>query len=199
MTNSDTVPTPFEHAIRELEHAVSALSLTDDVANQSALFYEDVFANELYNGRQREVTLAGVLFLACREKDTVVTPSSLAEHFGITQRELLSTSRYLSRRLNINRKPVDWRVYVDWLCDELDTDESYREVSYQIAQCAVSANELSGRSPRSFAAGAVYAAGQLSSTRNRFTQEQVSNLSDLSKVTIRKTYKDQLQSYRERQ
>jgi len=80
---------------------------------------------------------------------------------------------------------------------ELDEDkEQVETLSEKILQIVSENSDFSiGKSPRSIAASAIYSAGTLVNDV-KITQEEVSDISNVSKVTIRNTYQKQLEIYR---
>lgn len=196
MTDTDAAVSPLDTAIERLKSTSTALSLDRTVTETAIRIYTTVFEDELYHGRKRQDTLSGVLFIACRECDAAVTPESISNVLGVSQESVLSTARYLVRELDIvSSRPIQWSVYVDYACSELDVSREFIQTAYDIAEQSVAKNIHSGRSPRSFAAGAVYAAGQISDTRTRYTQDQISGILNVSTTAIRDTYHAQLDSY----
>jgi transcription initiation factor TFIIB len=96
------------------------------------------------------------------------------------------------RELGLEIKPADPESYVPRFASDLDlSDESERRAR----ELLVNAREtgiLSGKSPVGLAAAAVYAAALL--TNEKVTQSEVSDVANISEVTIRNRYKELLEA-----
>ena len=105
--------------------------------------------------------------------------------------ELTRTYRYVVRELGLEVAPADPESYIPRFASELDlSDESEREAR-RLIEGARTTGILSGKSPVGIAAAAIYAAALLSN--ERVTQSEVSEVANVSEVTIRNRYKELLE------
>jgi transcription initiation factor TFIIB len=122
-------------------------------------------------------------------------PRSLDEVAGVSRvekSEIARTYRYVVRELGLEVAPADPESYVPRFVSELGLSE---EVDIRARQLLVNAKKQgvhSGKSPVGLAAAAVYAAALL--TNERTTQSAVSEVADISEVTIRNRYHELLEA-----
>jgi transcription initiation factor TFIIB len=105
--------------------------------------------------------------------------------------ELTRTYRYVVRELNLEVKPADPEQYVPRFASSLDLSEEVERRARMLLDRAREGGVHSGKSPVGLAAAAVYAASLL--TNEKVTQNQVSEVADISEVTIRNRYKELLE------
>lgn len=179
-----------------VDDACDALSLSDEVRETAKVLYQRVYDEDLYHGRTLETVLAGTVYIACRAAGYATNPSEVAQSIGRTTREdVLSTSRHLMKRLDIQLQPIEPEPYVDELVDKLELSDELRHKALDIIKVCRDSGMHSGKSPTGFAAGAIYAASTL--TGESVTQDAISAASDVSTVTIRNRYQRQLTYYEE--
>ena len=111
--------------------------------------------------------------------------------------EIKRTYRYVVRELDVQVPPTDPIEYVGRIVSELDCSGDTTRQARQLIEAATAQGVHSGKSPVGIAASAVYAAGKLCG--ENITQDDVSEVADVSNVTIRNRYREVLKAYEERQ
>jgi transcription initiation factor TFIIB len=106
--------------------------------------------------------------------------------------ELTRTYRYVVRELGLEVQPADPESYVPRFVSRLDLPEEVERLARELLGSAKDAGITSGKSPVGLAASAVYAAALLSN--RKVTQSEVSEVADISEVTIRNRYKELLEA-----
>jgi transcription initiation factor TFIIB len=106
--------------------------------------------------------------------------------------EFKRTYRYLVRELNLPVKPANPRSFVRRLASSLDLDDETERRANELLRNAEGTGVFNGKSPVGLAAAAIYAAGQL--TGDSRTQDEVSEVAEVSNVTIRNRYKELLEA-----
>jgi transcription initiation factor TFIIB len=108
----------------------------------------------------------------------------------IDAEEFKRTYRYVVRELDLAVEPADPEKYVARFASTLGvTDETERRTR-ELLRDGKDAQVHVGKSPVGLAAAAIYAAARLSN--ERLTQSEVSEVSDISEVTIRTRYQELL-------
>jgi transcription initiation factor TFIIB len=182
----------LKQALGEIDRMASALGLPENVRETASVIYRRALDEDLLPGRSIEGVSTASLYAAARQAGT---PRSLDEITGVSRvekDEIARTYRYVVRELGLEIKPADPESYVPRFASDLDlSDESERRAR----ELLVNAREtgiLSGKSPVGLAAAAVYAAALL--TNEKVTQSEVSDVANISEVTIRNRYKELLEA-----
>tara|TARA_B110000014_G_C19795387_1_gene413230 strand:- start:309 stop:608 length:300 start_codon:yes stop_codon:yes gene_type:complete len=89
-------------------------------------------------------------------------------------------------------QPADPVSYLPRFTSELNLSEEAERRARELLQAAKKDGLHSGKSPVGLAAAAIYAAALL--TNEKVTQSEVSEVTDVSEVTIRNRYKELLES-----
>lgn len=101
------------------------------------------------------------------------------------------TYRYIIRELGLEVAPAKPESYVPRFCSEFSLPDETERRARELIEGARDGGILSGKSPIGIAAAAVYAASLLRD--HEVTQSQVSEVADISEVTIRNRYKELLE------
>ena len=180
----------LKQALGEIDRMASALGLPDNVRETASVIYRRALSENLLPGRSIEGVATAALYAAARQ---VGNPRSLDEFTAVSRvekMELTRTYRYVIRELGLRVQPADPTSYVPRFVSRLDLSEESERRARELLDDAASAGITSGKSPVGLAAAAVYAAALLSN--EKVTQSQVSDVADISEVTIRNRYKELL-------
>ena len=133
-----------------------------------------------------------MLYAAARQAGTPRSIDEVANVSRIDDQEFKRTYRYIVRELGLEVKPADPESYVGRFASELDISDEAERRARELLQNAKDEGVHSGKSPVGLAAAAVYAAPLL--TNEQITQREVSEVADISEVTIRNRYKELLEA-----
>ncbi|OYR64744.1 transcription initiation factor IIB [Halorubrum ezzemoulense] len=180
----------LKQALGEIDRMASALGLPDNVRETASVIYRRALDEDLLPGRSIEGVATASLYAAARQ---VGNPRSLDEFTTVSRvekMELTRTYRYVIRELGLRVQPADPTSYVPRFVSRLGLSEETERRARELLDDAANAGITSGKSPVGLAAAAVYAAALLSN--EKVTQSQVSEVADISEVTIRNRYKELL-------
>ena len=125
--------------------------------------------------------------------DAVETPSiEITEVSRVEKSEIARTYRYVVRELGLEVKPADPESYVPRFASDLELSDEAENRARKLLRNAKEQGVHSGKSPVGLAAAAVYAASLL--TNEKTTQAAVSEVADISEVTIRNRYHELLEA-----
>jgi transcription initiation factor TFIIB len=96
------------------------------------------------------------------------------------------------RELNLEIKPADPESYVPRFVSDLDLSDEVERRARELLSTAKQEGVHSGKSPVGLAAAAVYAASLLAN--EKVTQSAVSEVANISEVTIRNRYHELLEA-----
>ncbi len=182
----------LKQALGEIERMASALGLPENVRETASVIYRRALDENLLPGRSIEGVATAALYTAARQAGF---PRSLdeVEHVSRVDRmELTRTYRYIIRELNLEVKPADPESYIPRFVSDLDLSDEVERRGRELIEAARNDGILSGKSPVGLAAAAVYASALL--CNEKVTQNDVSEVAEISEVTIRNRYKELLEA-----
>ena len=182
----------LKQALGEIDRMASALGLPDNVRETASVIYRRALSENLLPGRSIEGVATASLYAAARQAGN---PRSLDEFTAVSRVDKMEhtrTYRYVVRELGLEVQPADPESYVPRFVSRLDLPEEVERLARELLGGAKDSGITSGKSPVGLAASAVYAAALLSN--RKVTQSQVSDVADISEVTIRNRYKELLEA-----
>ncbi len=182
----------LKQALGEIDRMASALGLPKSVRETASVIYRRALDENLLPGRSIEGVSTASVYAAARQAGV---PRSLDEVAGVSRvekSEIARTYRYVVRELGLEVKPADPESYVPRFASELELSEESENRARELLRNAKEQGVHSGKSPVGLAAAAVYAASLL--TNEKTTQAAVSEVADISEVTIRNRYHELLEA-----
>ncbi|MEF8808690.1 transcription initiation factor IIB [Natronomonas sp.] len=182
----------LKQALGEIDRMASALGLPDNVRETASVIYRRALDENLLPGRSIEGVSTSSVYAAARQAGV---PRSLDEVAGVSRvekSEIARTYRYVVRELGLEVQPADPESYVPRFASDLDLSDEAENRARKLLQNAKEQGVHSGKSPVGLAAAAVYAASLL--TNEKTTQAAVSEVADISEVTIRNRYHELLEA-----
>jgi transcription initiation factor TFIIB len=182
----------LKQALGEIERMASALGLPQNIRETASVIYRRALQADLLPGRSIEGVATAALYAAARQANAPRSLDEVAMVSRVDRSEIARTYRYIVRELKLEIEPADPESYVPRFISELGLSE---EVGYHARELLTSAKEAgihSGKSPVGLAAAAVYAGSLLAN--ERVTQDAVSDVANISEVTIRNRYHELLEA-----
>ncbi len=180
----------LKQALGEIDRMASALGLPKSVRETASVIYRRALEEDLLPGRSIEGVATSALYAAARQAGTPRSLDEMSRVSRVERMELTRTYRYIIRELSLEVKPADPKSYVPRFISDLDLSDESERRARQLLDAASETGAISGKSPVGLAAAAVYAAALL--TNEKVTQSEVSEVADISEVTIRNRYKELL-------
>ena len=182
----------LKQALGEIDRMASALGLPENVRETASVIYRRALDEDLLPGRSIEGVATAALYAAARQAGTPRSLDEIERVSRVDKMELTRTYRYVVRELKLEVEPADPTQYVPRFASDLDLSDEAERQARELLESAKRAAIHSGKSPVGLAAAAVYAAALL--TNEKVTQNQVSEVADVSEVTIRNRYKELLEA-----
>jgi len=182
----------LKQALGEIDRMASALGLPETVRETASVIYRRALQEDLLPGRSIEGVSTASLYAAARQAGTPRSLDEIASVSRVEKMELTRTYRYVVRQLGLEVQPADPVSYLPRFTSELDLSEEAERRARDLLEAAKGQGVHSGKSPVGLAAAAIYAAALL--TNEKVTQSQVSDVTDVSEVTIRNRYKELLEA-----
>jgi transcription initiation factor TFIIB len=182
----------LKQALGEIDRMASALGLPENVRETASVIYRRALSEDLLPGRSIEGVATAALYAAARQAGTPRSLDEIATVSRVEKMELTRTYRYVVRELKLEVKPADPEQYVPRFASDLDLSEESSRQARELLRASREQGVHSGKSPVGLAAAAVYAAALL--TNETVTQSEVSEVANISEVTIRNRYKELLEA-----
>ena len=182
----------LKQALGEIDRMASALGLPDNVRETASVIYRRALDEDLLPGRSIEGVATSALYAAARQANTPRSLDEMAVVSRIDKMELTRTYRYVVRELSLEIQPANPESYVPRFVSDLELSDGTERRARELIDAARDRGVLSGKSPVGIAAAAVYAAALL--TNEKVTQNEVSDVANISEVTIRNRYKELLEA-----
>ncbi|WP_318569493.1 transcription initiation factor IIB [Salinigranum marinum] len=180
----------LKQALGEIDRMASALGLPETVRETASVIYRRALGEDLLPGRSIEGVATASLYAAARQAGTPRSLDELEVVSRVDKMELTRTYRYIVRELKLEIEPADPEQYVPRFASDLGLSDEAERRARELLRNAKGEGLHSGKSPVGLAAAAVYAAALL--TNEKVTQSQVSEVANISEVTIRNRYKELL-------
>ncbi len=185
----------LKQALGEIDRMSSAVGLPDNVRETASVIYRRALNEDLLPGRSIEGVATSCVYASARMAGVPRSLDEIADVSRVEKSEIARTYRYVVRELSLEVKPADPEQYVPRFASSLDLSEESEMRAKQLLKNAKEQGVHSGKSPVGLAAAAVYAAALL--TNEKTTQAAVSEVADISEVTIRNRYHELLEAEEE--
>jgi transcription initiation factor TFIIB len=182
----------LKQALGEIDRMSSALGLPENVRETASVIYRRALADDLLPGRSIEGVATAAVYAAARQAGVPRSLDEVEMVSRVEKMELTRTYRYVIRELGLEVKPADPESYIPRFASDLELTEEAERRARDLVRSARDAGILSGKSPVGIAAAAIYAAALL--TNQKVTQSEVSDVANISEVTIRNRYKELLEA-----
>jgi transcription initiation factor TFIIB len=181
----------LKQALGEIERMGSALGLGESVRETASVVYRRALEEGLLPGRSIEGVASSAVYVAARKAGTPRTIDEVVRVSRIDAEEFKRTYRYVVRELDLAVEPADPEKYIARFASDLEVRDETERRARELLRDGKEAEVHVGKSPVGLAAAAIYAAAQL--TNDPVTQSEVSEVSDMSEVTIRTRYQELLE------
>ncbi|SFS47349.1 transcription initiation factor IIB [Halostagnicola kamekurae] len=182
----------LKQALGEIDRMASAIGLPENVRETASVIYRRALEEDLLPGRSIEGVATASLYAAARQAGTPRSLDEISAVSRVEKMELTRTYRYIIRELGLEVQPADPEQYVPRFASGLDLSEETERMARELLDAAREEGVHSGKSPVGLAAASVYAAALL--TNEKVTQNEVSEVANISEVTIRNRYKELLEA-----
>jgi len=182
--------------INWLEAELDVADATGDLAKSLSDQYRDQRGD--FVGTALELVAASCLYCAVKVTEVPLDPTDFVEADDtiVTRKGLLRRSKDIASTVGLDPSVFfESDQYVDRYCDALDVSAAVNERAHEIIEITEDDGLSSGKSPSGWATAAVYN-GCLDVGEKR-TQKELSDVANVSEVTIRNRYQEQRAVLRE--
>ncbi|MFC6724593.1 transcription initiation factor IIB family protein [Halobium palmae] len=182
----------LQFALSEVDRMASAMGVPRSVREVASVIYRRALNEDLIRGRSIEGVATACLYAACRKEGIPRSLEEIADVSRVQRKEIGRTYRYVAQELGLEMRPVDPKQYVPRFASELGLSEEVQNKANHIIETTAEKGLLSGKSPTGFAAAAIYAASLLCNEKK--TQREVADVAQVTEVTIRNRYQEQIEA-----
>ena len=183
----------LKHALGEIDRMASALGIPASTRETASVLYRRAIEEDLLAGRSIEGMATAALYAATRQTGVPRSVDELATVSRVDRLEVTRTYRYLIRELELPMEPPDPVEYVARYASGLSVTDETERLARELLETGKRAGVHSGKHPVGLAAAAIYAAARL--TNESIPQSEISEVADVSKVTIRNRYQELLEAH----
>ncbi|CAK8673640.1 transcription initiation factor IIB-like [Clavelina lepadiformis] len=184
MSNSDRV---LIHAFREISSMSDRINLPKNIVDRSNKLFKQVYESKSLKGRSNDAISAACLYIACRQEGVPRTFKEICAISRISKKEIGRSFKLIVKNLETNVDVITSGDFMSRFCSNLSLPTYVQTAATYIAKKAVDADLVSGRSPISIAAAAIYMASQAS--KDKKSQKEISDIAGVAEATIRHSYK----------
>ncbi|MFB6128007.1 MAG: transcription initiation factor IIB family protein [Halolamina sp.] len=182
----------LQQALSEIDRMASATGLPDSIREVASVIYRRALSEDLVRGRSIEGMATAALLAGCRQEAIPRSLDDMTAVSRVRRREIGRCYRYLSAELELALEPVNPDQYVPRFASELELEDRTERKAREIIAETTNQGLHAGKSPTGFAAAAVYLAGIICSDKR--TQKAVADIADVTVVTIRNHYSEQMRA-----
>ena len=182
----------LKQALGEIDRMASALGLPENVRETASVIYRRALDEDLLPGRSIEGVATASLYAAARQAGTPRSLDEVSNVSRVGKDEIARTYRYVVRELSLEIEPADPKSYLPRFASDLELSDEVERRARGLLDSAAEAGVHSGKSPVGLAAAAIYAASLL--CNEKVTQNEVSEVANISEVTIRNRYHELLEA-----
>jgi transcription initiation factor TFIIB len=182
----------LQHGLDEVRRLTNRVGAGKSFRAAACSRYKEAVDEELLDGRSIEGVAGAVVYVTLREWDMPRTMASVAAKVGVDETQFQRTLRYVMSELGILSVAPTARDFLPQFTSKLSLSGEGVDLTYELITVAEEANLGAGKDPAGMVGGAAYLASHLKS--GDVTQEDASNVANVTNVTIRNRAYDLLEA-----
>ncbi|XP_063358826.1 transcription initiation factor IIB-like [Cydia amplana] len=151
------------------------------------IVYFQVHDDKNLKGRANDAIASACLYIACRQEGMPRTFKEICAVSKISKKEIGRCFKLILKALETSVDLITTADFMSRFCSNLGLPNSVQRAATHIARKAGELDIVSGRSPISVAAAAIYMASQASEDKR--SQKEIGDIAGVADVTIRQSYK----------
>ncbi len=180
----------LKQALGEVDRVASTLGLPQPARETASVIYRRAHAKDLLIGRSIEAVATACVYAAARQEGIPRTLDEMATVARVGRQEIGRAYRIIATELGLAIEPTNPIAYLPRFSSQLDCSQAVHRQARDHLESVVGTQYTSGKRPAGLAAAALYAASY--ETDKRLTQQEISNVADVTRMTIREHYRELL-------
>ena len=176
--------------LAELNTITGLMNLPRNVRETAAMLLRRIAGKDYMRGKMKKAYLAAAIYVACKQEKIPLTPRELREYIEVSKEDLWRALRRINEdALKGRRTPLMKAVdFIPKLASKLSLPATVQTKAAEIIDAAEKKGLTTGKGGLNFAAAALYVASVVMDRKK--TQQEVSQASKVTEVTVRNRYKD---------
>ena len=175
------------NAFHEISNMADKINLSKAITDRANFLFKSVHDGNNLKGRGDNAIASACLYIACRQEGVPRTFKEICAVSNIGKKEVGRCFKLILRVLETTVDLITTGDFMSRFCCNLGLPIKVIKAATHIAEKAVGLDLVSGRSPISVAAAAIYMASQASDDKK--TQKEIGEVAGVAEVTIRQSYK----------
>ncbi|XP_013410080.1 transcription initiation factor IIB-like [Lingula anatina] len=175
------------NSFREISQMADRLNLPRMIVDRANTLFKQVHDSKSLKGKSNDAISSACLYIACRQEGVPRTFKEICAVSKISKKEIGRTFKAIVKNLETDVSTITSGDFMSRFCSNLGLPSSVQKAATYIAKKAVELDLVSGRSPISIAAAAIYMASQASEDKK--SQKEIGDIAGVAEVTIRQSYK----------
>ncbi|XP_063375994.1 transcription initiation factor IIB isoform X2 [Cydia fagiglandana] len=175
------------NAFREINTMADRINLPKTIVDRANNLFKQVHDGKNLKGRANDAIASACLYIACRQEGVPRTFKEICAVSKISKKEIGRCFKLILKALETSVDLITTADFMSRFCSNLGLPNSVQRAATHIARKAGELDIVSGRSPISVAAAAIYMASQVSNDKR--TQKDVENISGLQGEAIWEAYR----------
>lgn len=180
----------LRQALGEIHRMSSALGLPQSIRETASVIYRRASDSDLVVGRSIEGIATGALYAAARQHGVPRTLDEVTTVARVEQQRISRDYRLIASELDLALEPTDPTAYLPRFGSECGCSRAVQSQARDLLAAVTGTPYPSGKHPAGLAAAALYASALLSD--EHLTQGTIAEAADVTRVTIRKHYRELL-------
>jgi len=182
----------IENPEKEIQRLISELSLSEATLEHSMDLLEKLNNYNLLSGRPASEMSAAIVYIASKEENEPRTLEEISTVARASRKQIGRAYRFIGRNTEIEIFPPAPEDHLERFVEKMDLSEDTENRARKMVEEASKTNIISGKSPKSIAASALYLASYLENEKR--TMNDMSRTLGITTITIRNRSKDLIET-----
>lgn len=167
------------------------------VVDRAKIMYKTLSEDTIKRGKSRKGLIAACLYNSCKDKNDSRSTKEISQIFNLKIKKMTSGCKQFNEMMYHNDhtyiskiKPTSADDFIERYTIVLKLDKDSKESAIYVSNMATKLGLVSENTPASIAVGSIYLISQ--NYKLKITKKKLSELCEISEVTISKTYKKML-------
>ena len=174
---------------RTISNMADRINLPNTIVDRANNLFKMVSDGKDLKGKANNAIAAAFLYIACREEGVPRTFKEIVSVSTVSKKEIGQYFKLILKAYanSVTTQLITTGDFMPHFCGTLSLSREVQKTATCIAKKAVDLDIVSGRSPISVAAAAIYMGSQASDDKR--TQREIADIAGVADVTIRQSYK----------